>query len=165
MKKISNFEFRIPNSTRGFTLIELLVVIAIIGVLAAVVLVSLTSARIKSRDARRLADMQQVKSGLDIYYNVGSGYPDTATWLSAQTSFSQLSCSDTPAFKVPQDVLNATTAGFAYTYTAGGTGTPGCDGTVFSTYKIEFQTEGETSIGPAGTYFLSPLGFTTTAPF
>ena len=46
---------------RGFTLVELLVVIAIIGILAAVVLVSLSSQRDKDRLANAI---QSVKSSL-----------------------------------------------------------------------------------------------------
>lgn len=53
----------------GFTLIELLVVIAIIGVLASIVLASLNTARRKSRDARRIADIKQIQLALELYFD------------------------------------------------------------------------------------------------
>jgi len=59
----------------GFTLIELLVVIAIIGLLASVVLLALNSARAKSRDAKRLADVRQIASAFELYFNDNSAYP------------------------------------------------------------------------------------------
>ena len=59
----------------GFTLIELLVVIAIIGLLATIVMVSLNSARAKARDVRRIADMKQIASALNLYYDDIQAYP------------------------------------------------------------------------------------------
>ena len=151
---------------QGFTLIELLVVIAIIGLLASVVVVATGNARLKSRDAKRLSDLQQVKSGLDIYYNLGSGYPSTAAWNAAQTAQGQLSCSGQASLKVPQDPLNPNNSAYSYTYTQEANATSGCGGSVYSDYEIQFQTEGATSIGPVGTYWLSASrGFTSTAPY
>src|SRR3954468_14399687 len=63
------------NKQQGFTLIELLVVIAIIGLLASVVLLALNSARAKSRDAKRVADIRQMQSGLELFFNDCSSYP------------------------------------------------------------------------------------------
>ncbi|HEY4502142.1 MAG TPA: type II secretion system protein [Candidatus Paceibacterota bacterium] len=62
---------------RGFTLIELLVVIAIIGVLATIVTVSLSSARSKPRDAKRLADLKSFQLAVDSYFSANDHYPYT----------------------------------------------------------------------------------------
>ena len=90
------------QTKRGFTLIELLVVIAIIGILASVVLASLNGARKKGRDARRIADVRQVRIALEMYADSnGTKYPLLTSTLE-------------PTFisKVPGDPQT----GVAYTY-------------------------------------------------
>lgn len=72
-----NIKKVLPVGRQGFTLIELLVVIAIIGILASIVLASLNSARIKSRDARRVADIKQIQLALELYFDTASMYPIT----------------------------------------------------------------------------------------
>ena len=66
------------SKNKGFTLIELLVVIAILGLLATIVLVSLNSSRAKSRDVKRKADMRQVYTAMQLYFDVNNAYPNYA---------------------------------------------------------------------------------------
>jgi prepilin-type N-terminal cleavage/methylation domain-containing protein len=64
------------KSKKGFTLIELLVVIAIIGILATLVLLQLGTARSRARDAKRIADVSQLRSAIELYYEDNGGkYP------------------------------------------------------------------------------------------
>lgn len=60
---------------RGFTLIELLVVIAIIGLLSTLAVVALGTARERSRDAKRLSDLRQIQTALELYYTENDAYP------------------------------------------------------------------------------------------
>ncbi len=85
--------FKNDGSKTGFTLIELLVVIAIIGILASVVLASLNSARKKSRDARRLADIKQLQVALELYYDANNAdYPGLLSSLIGATACGSSSC-------------------------------------------------------------------------
>ena len=67
------------NRTRGFTLIELLVVIAIIGILSAVVLASLNTARTKGNDAAIKSNLDTIRTQSGIYYDTNSGYSTGAS--------------------------------------------------------------------------------------
>lgn len=71
----------IKSTRKGFTLIELLVVIAIIGILSSVVIASMNSARQKSRDARRISDVGQIKTALELFYDSNQAYPTTTAAL------------------------------------------------------------------------------------
>ncbi len=58
---------------KGFTLIELLVVIAIIGILASIVLVSLSDARNKGYDTEIKSELAQVRNAMEMCYDNNGG--------------------------------------------------------------------------------------------
>lgn len=75
---------------KGFTLIELLVVIAIIAMLSSLSVVALNSARAKSRDARRLSDIKQIRTALEMYYDNNQTYPTSTSGTLGAGSFACL---------------------------------------------------------------------------
>jgi type II secretion system protein G len=102
------------SNSRGFTLIELLVVIAIIGMLSGMVLVSMSGARGKARDARRVNDIDQIRSALELYYLQNDQYPASggstiinSGWSnSSDASWTAFTAALSPYMAAPKDPVN-----------------------------------------------------------
>lgn len=66
----------LSKRSKGFTLVELLVVIAIIGILSTLLLLQLNVARSKARDTKRIADITNLRTAVEQYYDDnGAKYP------------------------------------------------------------------------------------------
>lgn len=81
------------KAKNGFTLIELLVVVAIISLLTSVIIASLTLARMKARDANRIATARSLKTALALWEDksgtiigINSGGSGNMMTVSATTS-------------------------------------------------------------------------------
>ena len=152
--------------SKGFTLIELLVVVAIIGILATVVLASLSSARERARDAKRLADIKTIQNALEIYHLENGSYPRSAALASgipdsgdhnptsSNTSWANLEA--LMGVTLPRDPVNdivgdgnyLRNTGYAYLYRS--LNGP-CDGQEYELwYKLETDSSGGGSVGRCG---------------
>lgn len=69
------------RASHGYTLVELLVVVGIISILISLSLVGVNSARVRSRDAKRIADLQTIQSALEqhAFRNSQIPYPPETT--------------------------------------------------------------------------------------
>ena len=114
---------------RGFTLIELLVVIAIIGLLASIVIASLSSVQSKARDAKRIEDVDQVRKALTIYSSDFGSYPIAAatTTLTSTSTVGSTIISSGAMSTMPKDPSI-----YQYSYVSDASG---------STYNINFCLE------------------------
>lgn len=141
------------TNKKGFTLIELLVVIAIIGLLSTLAVIALGSAREKSRDAKRLSDLKQVQTALELYYTDNNEYPAGPGITLGASGYACLgsagfatvaACGADPYMgQVPVDPLDSQ----AYTYTVS-----------TSSYSIAATLEGEMGGLDGGDITITPAG-------
>lgn len=118
--------------SKGFTFIELLVSVTIIAVLMAIATASYVSTNIRSRDTRRAADIQAIRSGLELYRSEVGNYPlldGDGDGCLIETSISNAGV--TYLSPVPTDPKNNAT--YCYKYTRGAS--------PFTTYTITCSLE------------------------
>jgi prepilin-type N-terminal cleavage/methylation domain-containing protein len=137
---------------KGFTLIELLVVIAIIGLLSTLSVLALNSARARSRDAKRITDVKQVQTALEMYYSEAGQYPATlGTSIATGTSVYMMKV---PTAPLPVD---GTCLAAQNTYTYAYVGNTGASGSYTLTYCLGAATGGVA----AGVNTATPAGITS----
>ncbi len=137
---------------KGFTLIELLVVIAIIGLLSTLAVVALGSAREKARDSKRLSDIKQLQTALELYFTDQNAYPIAGTEQTLGTGnyaclhsagFAATGCANPYMGQVPSDP----SPGATYGYTGSTT-----------TYSITATLEGSVGNLSSGDITATPSG-------
>lgn len=157
-------------NSKGFTLIELLVVIAIIGILSTLAVVALNNARQKGRDAKRVSDIKQMQTALELYFADEQSYPVQGTSgsplvlggadaqaLSGDGNFSASGGSSGVVY-MGQVPSNPTPGGADYGYYSTNSDGSDCASGTCVGYRMGFTLEGQTGSLGAGTHLASPSG-------
>lgn len=152
---------------RAFTLVELLVVISIIGLLSTIAVVSLGSARVQARNAKRISDIKQLGTAFMLGYESNQSWPlSTGACVSATCYGGYSVVVAVPAvdsffttyITKPIDPANSTRGygGYVYEQFAGGAG---FDGNFPAGTVIDYMLEPASSCGP-GRVWLKNSNFT-----
>lgn len=145
------------NKKQAFTLIELLVVIAIIGILATLAVVSLQNARARARDSKRIADVKQMQTALELYFNDWNTYPTSSSIATSIASGTSIYMATVPTAPTPYDSTACSTTN-SYSYTQRTVG-----GSVGASYTIRFCLGSQTGGLAAGVQCATPGGILTNA--
>jgi uncharacterized protein (TIGR02145 family)/prepilin-type N-terminal cleavage/methylation domain-containing protein len=135
---------------KAFTLIELLVVIAIIGILATLAVVALQQARKNARDAKRIADVKQMQTALELYFNDQQEYPPSSSVTSSIYYGESVYMHLLPSAPTPADGFLCNNENNLYIYSEQGPDN--------GSYTISFCLGGRTGGLPVGPKCATPGG-------
>lgn len=122
-KNKEGFTLMNRNSDRelAFTLIELLVVISIMGILLSLSIFGMQAARESSRDGTRKSNLEQIRSGLEMYKSDCGEYPTgsltAGSSLIGDGSSANCASSNTYIGSIPSDPISSERN---YSYTSDG---------------------------------------------
>ena len=155
------------KSGAGFTLIEIMVVVAIIALLSSIALIAAMSGQAKSRDAKRMGDMTQMNTGLNMYFSSFYGYPSTTGSPLGLVPAYTASLPSAPLppdgtcgqINYPSPVPNSVMGGSYYYYPTG-TEFLAPDGLtqVYPSYNYYFCLGAQTGNYSPGIHILTPIG-------
>lgn len=145
------FKSLVKNKS-AFTLIELLVVIAIIGILSTLAIVALGDARVKARDAKRITDVKQIATALELYFIDNGSYPSAITSGESITDENMTYMAIVPSNPKPRN--DGTCSNTNYVYSTQNNNT---------SYTIYFCLGGSVANVGSGNNQLTPPGIITTA--
>ncbi|MFA9288586.1 MAG: type II secretion system protein [Weeksellaceae bacterium] len=128
---------------KGFTLLEIMIAISILSVLVGVSATAYSVYIRNSRDARRIVDLESLRSGLELYRSnsINGAYPDDLDNL-IDDGFLDV---------IPVDPSNDPDQGYTYTYT---TFPSGCDDAGTTSYctnynlNVTLENGADYNIGP-----------------
>lgn len=158
------------SDQRGFTLPEILTVITIIGTLSTIGAVSYESVRANSRDVKRVSDLKQVQSSVELYFETHSSYPGDGR---PGDEGKILGLSDSRTFSDAGFTSNATTEGVVYMLTVPKNPEPhgspyvyramyrdgtNCDTDACDSYALIFTLEKDQGSYLAGAHAVTPAG-------
>lgn len=113
-RNLKDRKYSTVKNKSGFTFIEILIAVSIIGFLASIGVVSYSSAQKKSRDGKRKADLEAIRSALEMYRADEGNYPSTGNLSDLETDYIQ---------SIPDDPKDPT-----YTYAYNSSGSTYCLG-------------------------------------
>lgn len=129
----------------GFTLIELMIVLGIIGIILSLTVISLGNVKTNSRDMKRVSDVKQIQTALEMYRANEGNYPAeiiTGTSLSSASTTYLTIVPANPASSDPTLCI-----GSDYTYTNN-----------VSSYTLEFCLEKNSGLLEGGNHCATPIG-------
>lgn len=101
------------GKAKGFTLIEILVAMTLVAILLSLGLVSYQGSKKAARDGKRKADLEQIRSALEIYRSDCKTYPQGAALNNPLTGVEAACSGNTYMAYVPADPGNC-----AYAYSS-----------------------------------------------
>lgn len=142
--------------------------ITIISLLSSIATISYTSARVKGRDARRLADMDVMRTALELYFHDHEGYPadgrrrmegivlgQTGATVLSNNGFSDTIQEPLYVQPVPHNPIGG--GGADYVYYSLNIDDTHCDTSPCAKFRIDFALEGPVYNMQPGAYVSGPI--------